>query len=360
MIKIMKPIVVIPAAGRSSRFNGLSPKWMRTHPDGNLMIQKSLQTFNGKDFDIYLITTSEIEEKFSVIEKLKLALPNINVIILNNSTKSSVETLLLGLEKIGKLINIDTPLFVKDVDNLVEFDWENFDMNTSSSIGLDIKSNIVNNIANKSFIVVNENGLITDFVEKEIVSNVISVGTHFFKTALEALTTAQLLLTNNVDQTYELYTSHLISYNIYSGIEYIMIPAIKYEDFGTQIEWDKVRDDYKTIFVDFDGTLVENRGRYSNPNWFSRSDIPLEKNMEIIKKLHNNGSQIVITTSRSSSEKEYIRDFLLKFNIRAHEIICDLNHSERVIINDFFDTNKYPTASAINLPRNGDLSKYFR
>ena len=129
-------------------------------------------------------------------------------------------------------------------------------MSTSSSVGLDVKLQIVNNIANKSFIVVNEDGLIIDFIEKEIVSNIISVGTHYFKSALEALTTAQLLLTNNVDQTHELYTSHLIAYNIYSGIEYKMIPAIKYEDFGTQIEWDKVRDSYKTIFVDFYGTLV--------------------------------------------------------------------------------------------------------
>lgn len=354
----MRPIVVIPAAGRSSRFNGLSPKWMRTHPDGNLMIQKSLQTFKDKDFDIYLITTSEIEENFSVIEKLKLALPKVNVIILENSTKSSVETLFLGLEKIGKLINIDTPLFVKDADNLVEFDWNNFDLNLSSSVGLNVKLNPVNNIANKSFIVINENGLIIDFVEKEIVSNIISVGTHYFKTAIEALKTAQLLLTNNVDQSYELYTSHLIAYNIYSGIEYKMIPASLYEDFGTQLEWDKIRDNHKTIFIDFDGTLVENRGRFTNPNWFSRNDIPLKNNIEILKKLNDKGSQIIITTSRCSSEKEYIKNFLKNQNIIVHEVICDLNHSERIIVNDFFDTNPYPTASAINIPRNGDLKNF--
>jgi len=356
----MKPIVVIPAAGKSSRFNGLSPKWMRTHPDGNLMIQKSLHTFKDKDYDIYLITTSEIEEKFSIIAKLTLALPNVNVIILDNSTKSSVETLLLGLEKIGKLINIDTPLFVKDADNLVEFDWLNFDLNISSSVGLNVKLNPVNNIANKSFIVINENGLIIDFVEKEIVSNIISVGTHYFKTALEALKTAQLLLTNNVDQSYELYTSHLIAYNIYSGIEYKMISALLYEDFGTQLEWDKVRDNHKTIFIDFDGTLVENRGRFTNPNWFSRNDIPLTKNLQILKKLHDNGSQVIITTSRCLSEKEYIINFLKEQNIIIHEVICDLNHSERIIINDFFDTNPYPTASAINIPRNGDLSNFLK
>ena len=354
----MKPIVVIPAAGKSSRFNGMSPKWMRTHPDGNLMIQKSLDTFKGKDFDFYLITTAEIEEKFSIIEKLNLALPNVNVIVLENNTKSSVETLLLGLEKIGKLINIDTPLFVKDVDNFVEFNWNDFDLNTSSSVGLDVKSKMVNNIANKSFIVINENDLIIDFVEKEIVSNIISVGTHYFKTALEALKTAQILLTNNVDQSYELYTSHIIAYNIYSGIEYKMISAINYEDFGTQLEWDKVRDNHKTIFIDFDGTLVENRGRFTNPNWFSRSDIPLTNNIEILRKLYNKGSQVIITTSRCISEKEYIKEFLKAHGIIVHEVICDLNHSERVLINDFFSTNPYPTATAINLPRNGELSSF--
>lgn len=355
----MKPIVIIPAAGKSSRFHGDSPKWMRTHPDGSLMIEKAIATFKSQDFEIFLITTAEIDLAFSVKEKLAMALPNVKVILLDDSTKSSVETLYKGLEIIGNTIDLNRAMFVKDVDNVVDFEWENFDFEFSSSVAVDLKVFNVSNVSNKSFIVNNENNIIVDFIEKQIVSNFISVGTHYFKNIFEALKTAQILL--NLDQqTNEAYISHLIAYNIYSGIEYKMILATKYEDYGTQAEWDLVRDNFRTLFVDFDGTIVKNRGKYGNPNWYSRNDISLSKNIEILKKLYDKGAQIIVTTSRSNSEKEYIIDFFKSNGITPFNIICGLNHSERIIINDFYDTNRYPTATAINLPRNGDLSLYFK
>ena len=46
--------------------------------------------------------------------------------------------------------------------------------------------------------------------------------------------------------------------------------------------------------------------------------------------------------------------------ISPFEIICGLNHSERIIVNDYFDTNPYPTASAVNLYRNSDLTHFFK
>ena len=355
----MNPIVIIPAAGKSSRFHGDSPKWMRTHPDGSLMIKKALDTFKSKDFKTYLITTSKIDTEFSVVEKLKMAMPNVNVVLLDSNTKSSVETVYKGLQKIGDLIDLDSPMFIKDSDNIVEFDWEDFDFEYSSSIAIDLKKFNVSNVSNKSFIVNNENNIIVDFVEKEIISNFISVGTHYFKRAIDVLRTAQILL-NLDDQSKEAYISHLIAYNIYSGIEYKMILANKYVDFGTQSEWDLVRDNFKTLFVDFDGTVVQNRGKYGNHNWYSRNDVVIKKNIQTLKKLYDKGSQIIITTSRSSSEKTYILDFFKSNDIEPFNIICDLNHSERVVINDYYHTNRYPTASAINLERNGDLSLFFK
>jgi hypothetical protein len=356
----MEPIVLIPAAGKSSRFYGKSPKWMRTHPDGSLMIEKAIETFKGKKFEIFLITTEEIDNDFDVVEKLNMALPDLNIVLLKDPTSSSVETLFKGLEKIAEKLDFNRPMFVKDVDNVVEFDWEKFDFSYSSSVAVDLKSFHVSNVSNKSFILNNENDIIIDFIEKQIVSNFISVGTHYFKNVLEALRTAQILLNLENQKNNEAYISHLIAYNIFSGIEYKMILASKYEDYGTQVEWDLVRDRYKTLFVDFDGTLVQNRGKYGSQNWFTRNDIPLVSNLEIIKNLFFKGSQIIITTSRPDSEKEYISNFLSSWDIIPFNIICGLNHSERIVINDFYDTNRYPTASAINLPRNGDLSMYLK
>jgi len=354
----MKPIVVVPAAGKSSRFLGIAPKWMRTHPDGSLMIEKALKTFHSQNFKTYLITTEEINEKFQIIVKLNQALPDLEVVLLDKQTSSSIETLVKGLEKIGSNIDLNTPLFIKDVDNVVEFDWNLFDFTISSSVGVDLKTMVINNIINKSFLIVNENNMIIDFIEKEVVSNIISVGTHYFKTAFEAIKTAQSLLNKKKYIDIELYTSHIIAYNIYSGIEYKLIKAVIYEDYGTQTEWNLVRNKHKTLFIDFDGTIVENIGRYGHKNWFTRNDTVIESNIKVINKLYKEGAQIIITTSRDISEKEYIKNFLLSFGLIPFEIICGLNHSERVIINDYFDTNPYPTASAINIERNGDLSSF--
>ena len=124
----MKPIVVVPAAGKSSRFLGDSPKWMRTHPDGSLMIEKALKTFEAFDFQIYIITTKEINQNFKILEKLGQAIPSVKLILLENATSSSIETLFKGLEIIGDTIDLNTPLFIKDVDNVVSFDWDDFDL----------------------------------------------------------------------------------------------------------------------------------------------------------------------------------------------------------------------------------------
>ena len=34
--------LLIPCAGKSNRFPNMKPKWMLTHPDGKLMIEKYL------------------------------------------------------------------------------------------------------------------------------------------------------------------------------------------------------------------------------------------------------------------------------------------------------------------------------
>ena len=47
-------------------------------------------------------------------------------------------------------------------------------------------------------------------------------------------------------------------------------------------------------------------------------------------------------------------------NIRTHNIIMGLPHSQRVLVNDFADSNPFPSCVAINIPRNSEnLEKYF-
>lgn len=38
--------LIIPAAGKSSRFPGVRPKWMLVHPNGNLMLIEAIRGLN--------------------------------------------------------------------------------------------------------------------------------------------------------------------------------------------------------------------------------------------------------------------------------------------------------------------------
>ena len=64
--------LIIPVAGKSSRYPGMRPKWLLTMPDGKLMIEKSVSLFNLNKFKrIIIIALNEHIKKFSEINVLK-------------------------------------------------------------------------------------------------------------------------------------------------------------------------------------------------------------------------------------------------------------------------------------------------
>ena len=104
--------VILPVAGKSSRFPNVRPKWLLTNPNGNFMIVDSilgmeLQTITS----LNLIYLKEHEVKFNfkkgLLENLKKYNLDslINFIELENETSHQVETIQLGLKSIGKDIS---------------------------------------------------------------------------------------------------------------------------------------------------------------------------------------------------------------------------------------------------------------
>jgi len=67
-----------------------------------------------------------------------------------------------------------------------------------------------------------------------------------------------------------------------------------------------------------------------------------------------NKVKIIITTARSSLFKDATIKQLQKYNIPYDNIIFDLYHAQRILINDYSNTNKYPTSISINLKRDTD------
>ena len=347
--------LIIPCAGKSSRFPNMKPKWMLTHPDGKLMIEKSLEGLNLDAFKRIVITiVRPHDEKYNaklILEQVFQHNKKIEICILDDFTKSASETVYLTLHK----MKIKGSFVIKDSDNKVLFDMPNKIKNAIVGFDLNKDSNIAN-IPAKSFLIINEQNIIQDIIEKQVISKYICLGIYMFESANDYIKSFEELSQKDVKG--EMFVSHIISYMLTHGNTiFTAIMANKFEDWGTLSEWHKVQKRHRTYFVDVDGVILKNSGKYGIINW-DNNKVLLEENVKTLAELQRNGAQIVITTSRPEEYRESLVKILNQNNIFPYSILMGLNHAARVIINDFAPTNPYPSGIAISLPRNTDIKDY--
>lgn len=345
-----KPTIIIPAAGKSSRFPDMRPKWLLTHPSGKLMLELAVNPFINFVNDIVLATTEDFSKKYEVAIILEqLFGDRIKLVEIPYQTSGPVETISYAINAIGLK---DQPVIIKDVDNYIDtpadsMQYDNF------CVGVDLTEIQVDRLVNKSFIIKDGNDIIQDIVEKKIVSNIICVGVYGFHSATEFLAEAKKLST--LGHQGEMYVSHIISSMILDKKVFMHVKATSYRDWGTINEWTKEANSYQSLFCDFDGVLVVNKGKFGSNNWFTHNDIAIEANIQQLISLEQDGATVIITTARPISEEKYIREFLEKNGLKKFQVVCGLPHSRRIVINDFSNTNPYPSAIAINIERNSLL-----
>ena len=59
--------LIIPAGGKSSRYNHGKPKWLRTHPDGDLMIEHAVSALTSKAKNLISILLLIMRLKISIM-----------------------------------------------------------------------------------------------------------------------------------------------------------------------------------------------------------------------------------------------------------------------------------------------------
>lgn len=347
--------LIIPCAGRSSRYPDMRPKWMLTHPDGALMVEKAISGMNLEIFDRIIFTTilphASLFESDLVLKQVFSQKSNIEICILDDFTPSVVDTVMQTIRK----MSISGSLVIRDADNYVKcIIPENI---PNAVVGLNISQNrSISHIESKSFIILNEQDIITNIVEKKIVSQYISLGVYCFESCKEFTDAANELTSTSAKK--ELYVSHVIAYLIsQKNLLFSMLPAISYEDWGTIYEWLSIQKQKRAYFIDIDGVIMKNSGKYGSVNWFN-NDQCIQENVDLIKKLQKDGAQIVLVTSRPESTREHLMRILDKLGINPYAIIMGLYHSPRTLINDFAPSNPYPSATAISIPRNASLKEY--
>lgn len=336
----------------------MRPKWLLTHPDGNLMIQKVVKGLNLEVYDKIIITiVKEHVEKYEADIILEQAFnidknSKFEILILDEFTSCQAETVYKTLLKQNVVGSFD----VKDSDSYIKYDNSGYD---AFIVGLDISKfgKEISRLNSKSFLIVDINDNVVDIFEKKIKSQYISVGLYGFDDVGKFNRAYEKIKDNNFDYD-EIYLSHIISYLIGTGKSvYHFINASEYEDWGTLIDWQMEQKRHATYFVDVDGILLVNHGRYGGKNWSNDNQV-IEENIISLKKLADEGAQIIIVTSRTEEFRSELVNILNTYELPFYSIVMGVNHSCRTIINDFAPTNPYPSCKAINIPRNTKLAEY--
>lgn len=349
--------LIVPMAGRSSRYPNSRPKWMLTHPiSKTYMVLESISGINLDFFDkIVFVMIKEQIEKNNILPFFKTELSKLNIehkseiCILDDWTKSQSETVYEAITR----HKIKGFIYIKDCDSY-------FKMHLSDKKNLvsyfDLHNMKYINAISKSYIDIDSNSKLTNIVEKKIISTYFNVGGYGFENSEEFVLYYKKI--NSFEK--ECYISNVIFEMMLDKKDFFGQLASDYKDWGTLEDWENYIKQFRTLFIDLDGTLVQNSSHLIAPR--IGEGLPLSKNIDTIKKLYSDRkTYIVITTSRPEEYYEDTINELKQKEIPFDKLIMGLPHSQRIIINDFSNSNKYPSCSAINIQRNSeDLENYLK
>ena len=319
-----------------------------------MMVTEAISGLNLDFFDnIYFICLQQHEDKYQFMKGFVSELDDAglreksNIVLLPEQTDSQSETVYTFLSG----YDLDGFVFIKDSDGFYRCDVEErnqvayFDLNDMDDI----------NARTKSYVDLDVNDVVTNIVEKKVISSTFSSGGYGFADAKEFCKTFEKLQ----DMDGECYISHIIFEMMLSGSTFYGTKTTDFKDWGTLDAWNKYKSQYKCLFVDIDGTLITNSSHHFPP--YVGSGEPIENNIDFLAELHEQGkTKIVLTTSRPEKFRQLTIMELQTKGIPFDELVMGLPHCQRVIINDFARSNQYPSCKAINIPRNtDDLMEYF-
>lgn len=344
-------VLLVPAAGDSTRFELNRPKFLLQHPFGRTMLAASLSGLRESVKDgvkaVFIVMREEhligiSQEKLSeqICEVLDI---QPEFVLLPERTNSQVETILKGIEAIGS----DEPLIIKDCDNYIELTEKSNTLQENYVAFANLRKFPKVVAFNKAFIQLDEEGKLLSIYEKEIVSPNIYVGLAKFSLASTFIAAHLAIEKQGIS-----FVSDIVRIMIDQGYDFRTREVSQYSDWGTISDWRQYLDEFQTLFVDIDGVLSYNMSPISISKGWDTFD-PIEDNLQVLlEKQYEGRTKIVFVTSRSSKYRETLIEKLHILGFTNFELLCDMPHCKRVLVNDYADTNCYPTALALNLPRN--------
>lgn len=341
----MDVTLMLPACGSSSRYPGVRPKWLLTHPrSGEPMIVASACNLDVRGVGrIVAVVLREHIDKYISDDELRRRLgaicDDVKVCVIGGRTEDTVETLCAGIEMAG----VSGPFVTKDVDN--EFSAEVSEGNFVAAVSFGDPLKI--HTHNKATMEV-EAGTVVRIEEKRVIGEVFACGMYGFGSARQFVDKAREVRERGTP----LYVSQVVGAMIRGGENFSARMASEYSDWGTLGDWLCYVREHRTVFCDLDGVLVENTSRWLREE---KPRAEIASNVARIRELASGGKcQIVITTARPECARGEVVRELREYGIPFDQLVMGLWHCRRQIVNDYSATNPYPSCEAINIPRGSD------
>ena len=218
--------VIVPAAGLSTRFPGVIPKYLLKDSNGKIMLNNAIEPYIGQ----YNVTVGILKQHDDLYDSGDIVRQlGVNVVVLPEVTKGPADT----VYQIIKLahIDVDDSMLIKDCDSYFNHEVSDGNYICISTVS---EHDVLYKIANKSFVIANEHGIAQSIVEKSIVSNEFCVGGYKFGRINDFTLVYEQLVDSMAN---EFFVSHIIQYNISNGKTFLTKHVTDYVDVGTIKEW---------------------------------------------------------------------------------------------------------------------------
>jgi hydroxymethylpyrimidine pyrophosphatase-like HAD family hydrolase len=340
----MKLNVIFPMAGEGSRFGYKFKPFIQL---GDLtFIELAVAPFlkNIDKIDkFYFVITKEQEEIYNVTNTLQKILDvPLETIIIPEKTSGPYQTIKKAIEKQPDIRNNS---IICDCDHAIDTDYIFKNFNKSNCI-LPVWE-INDEEQNQWSKVVYSKGELSMVCEKEIITS----------PDIEIFGIIGCVFFSSLDSFLgdEDYVSDAIRKELKNDSEIQTYIPKTTAFFGDPVRLQNFIEENTskiTFFIDFDGTLVKHE---SIPDYDKKPELIVD--VESLHKLRSNGHRIVITTARSVSKINSMKNILKSLNIPYDDIVMGCSSGPRVLVNDIKPKKPFlQTARAVNISRDSGWS----
>ena len=329
--------VIIPCAGASSRFPNMRPKYLLTDYAGRLMVENAAEHYIGKH-RVTIVILKDHDERYQARKKLEEAFSNkVDIVVLDKVTSGPADTVYQAIKR-GR-VNLSSQLLIKDCDGFYKTNEQDGNVIYVAKLSKHPK---IRTAGAKSYTLTNDQSIINSVIEKKIVSDNFCVGGYQFETGQSFTEAFEKLSTSS-----EIFVSNIVDYMISQKSIFFESEVENFIDVGTADDWFDFNDK-PTYFCDIDGTIIKSKWDY-----YTETE-PLWDNVSALLNKKKLGCKIIFTTSRLEKHRKVTQNILDDLGFDGCDLIMGVHHTKRVLINDYANSNPYPTAVAVNIKRDSE------